>query len=190
MNHTTNPGAPRPKLSDILNGGTDALRNAWNSAEAADDFKPLPKGEYVAHIISGELAASGKGTPGYKLTFKVIEGEHAGRMFWHDIWLTQAAMGMAKRDLGKLGVTSPDQLEKPLPKGIRCKVKLVIHTADSGAGFNRLKTFDVIGIDTPEVDEFAPTEDAVATPATASVSVAADTMFPSPGPKEGLPDAR
>jgi len=31
---------------------------------------------------------------------------------------------MSKRDLAKLCVTSLDQLDQPLPPGIRCKVKL------------------------------------------------------------------
>ncbi|MCC7349408.1 MAG: DUF669 domain-containing protein [Phycisphaerales bacterium] len=187
MNDTKNPGVPRPKLSDILNGGTDALRNAWNSADAADDFKLLPRGEYVAHIISGQLTnSSSKGTPGYKLAFKVIEGEHAGRMFWHDIWLTPAAMSMAKRDLGKLGVTSLEQLESPLSPGIRCKVKLVIHTADNGNEYNRVKSFDVLGIDKAEADPFAPTDDDA--PAGDSGNYA-PSMFPPSGPREGLPDA-
>ena len=58
------------KLSDILssNGGFDDFRKRWNDSEAADEFGPLPPGEYIAHIINGELEQSrSKGTPGYKL---------------------------------------------------------------------------------------------------------------------------
>ena len=51
-----------------------------------------------------------KGTPGYKLAFRVLEGDHQGRQFWHDVWLTPAALPMAKRDLAKLGVTALEQL--------------------------------------------------------------------------------
>ncbi len=158
-NHTTN-GATRRKLSDILNGGGESLRSAWDHTAAASDFAPLPAGTYVARIISGELATAKSGTPGYKLAFKVLEGEHAGRQFWHDIWLTAAALPMAKRDLGKLGITSLEQLEKPLPPGIRCKVKLSLRKGDDGTEYNRVKTFDVLGIDKLEDDDFAPTDDA------------------------------
>ena len=70
--------------------------------------------------MTGELASSkSKATPGYKLTFKVVDGEHAGRQFWHDCWLTAAALPQTKRDLAKIGVTSLEQLEKPLPRFIR-----------------------------------------------------------------------
>ena len=108
------------------------LTRAWDKTPAATDFAAaLPPGEYVARIDGGELFKSPeKGTPGYKLTFEVLEGEHHGRKFWHDLWLTQAALPMTKRDLAKIGVTSLDQLEKPLPLGIRCTVKVVLRRGD------------------------------------------------------------
>jgi len=100
-----------------------------------------------------------RGTPGAKLTFRVCEGEYTGRQFWHDIWLTEAALPMAKRDLAKLGVVSLDQLERPLPRGIRCLCKLVLRRGDDGAEFNKLRSFAVVGIDPPEADAFAPTDE-------------------------------
>lgn len=149
----------RKNLSDILAGSDrDSLATAWGETKAADDFGvPLPPGEYVAHVVAGDLSVSKtKGTPGYKLSFRVAEGEHQGRRFWHDVYLTPAALPMAKRDLGKLGVTSLGQLERPLPQGIRCKVKLVLHRDDSGAEFNKVRHFEVVGVDKPEADPFAP----------------------------------
>ena len=148
------------KLSDILqNGNRDRLAQAWGNTTAAQDFAPLSKGDYVAHVISGELFTSRQNaTPGYKLTFKVCEGPHVGRQFWHDVWLTPAALPMAKRDLGKLGVNSLEQLEQPLPKGIRCKVKLILQKDDAGTEFNKVRSFDVLDIDPPEANPFAPTD--------------------------------
>ena len=67
-------------------------------------------------------------------------------------------MPQTKRDLGKLGVTSLEQLENPLPRFIRCKCKLALRKDDDGNEANRLKSFEVIGIDILEVDAFAPTE--------------------------------
>lgn len=146
------------RLSDILaNGTADRLRQAWNETEAAGELAPLPPGDYTAHIIAGTLeTGKTRGTPGYKLSFRVAEGPHAGRQFWHDLWLTEAALPMTKRDLAKLGVTSLDQLDHPLPRGIRCACKLVLRKGDDGAEFNKLRTFTVVGIDRPEADAFAP----------------------------------
>ncbi len=165
--HTTLPSgtaAARPKLTDILNGGASTLRDAWADAHAATDFTPLPAGTYTARIIGGELTTAKTGTPGYKLTFRVLEGEHQGRQVWHDIWLTAAALPMAKRDLGKLGVTALEQLESPLPQGIRCSVKLALRKADDATTYNRVRGFDVLGIDhDPTADpDFAPASGAAA----------------------------
>lgn len=148
----------RKSLSDILHGNDrERIQNAWADTAAAEDFAPLPAGQYVARVESGELSTSKtKGTPGYKLGFRVLEGDHAGCRFWHDVWLTEAALPMAKRDLGKLGINRLEQLENPLPPGIRCKVKLALRKDDDGTEYNRVRSFEVIGIDPPEVDPFAP----------------------------------
>ena len=149
----------RKSLTDILrNGSADALQKSWDSTEAAKDFMPLPAGDYTCHITAGELYQSKTGTPGYKMIFKVIDGEHVNRLVWHELWLTPAALPMTKRDLQKIGVTSLEQLERPLPVGIRCNVKVVLRRDDDGTDRNRVKSFEVIGIDAPEVDPFAPAE--------------------------------
>jgi hypothetical protein len=145
----------RRKLTDILRGtDRDELARAWDQTAAAADLAPLPKGQYVAAILSGEPFTSRTGTPGYKLAFQVVEGEYAGRRFWHDLWLTTAALPMTKRDLGKLGVSRLDQLERPLPMGIRCQVRLTLQRGDDGSERNRVQSFDVVGTDPP--DPFAP----------------------------------
>ena len=151
---------PRRRLTDILNGGADSLRDQWAHTEAAGEYAPLPPGTYECHVQSGELFNAKRGTPGYKLTFRVLTGEHAGRQFWHDLWLTAPALPMSKRDLHKLGVTSIEQLEQPLPMGIRCEVKLALRRDDDGTEYNRVRAFNVLGVDEPERDPFAPTDDA------------------------------
>ncbi|MGE0536685.1 MAG: DUF669 domain-containing protein [Pirellulales bacterium] len=158
----------RKRLSDILHGSDrDRIQSAWDSTEAAEEFKPLPAGEYDADIERGEpFTSKSKGTPGYKLAFKVLDGDCAGRRFWHEIWLTEAALAMAKRDLLKLGVESLDQLDLPLPLGIRCRVRLVLRTDDDGNEFNRVKWFDVTGIEPPEDDPYAPAPVPTVTPPT------------------------
>ena len=149
------------KLSDIVrNGDADRLRNAWNTTQAAGDFGLLPPGEYVCHVSKGELKNVGrKETEDFQIEFTIIDGEHKGRKVWLDCWLTEAALPHAKRLLGKLGITSLDQLERPLPPGIRCKVRVVIRKGDDGNEHNRVRSFEVVGIDTPKADPFAPSVD-------------------------------
>ena len=151
------------KLSDILNAGSggDDIRDLWDTTDAAGEMGPLPAGEYTADIVAGELETSRtNSTPGYKMTFSVVEPvEFAGRRFWHDCWLTPAALPQSKRDLAKIGVQSLDQLERPLPARMRCKVKLALRKDDNGDERNRLRGFEVVGIVEPQRDPFAPADD-------------------------------
>lgn len=145
------------RLTDILNGGAGNFDNVWNSTDAAGEFGPMPRGVYVCHATKGELEKSRLNrTPGYKLEFTVIEGDHRGRKVWTDLWLTPAALPASKRDLAKLGIVSPEQMEQPLPRWIRCKVTVTIRKDDAGIERNRVHGFEALGIDEPELDAFAP----------------------------------
>jgi hypothetical protein len=149
---------PRKSLVDVLNGNVRAdLARQFDEAEAAGDLLPLPRGTYRARITNGELVASKSGTPGYSLTFTVDCGEQKGRKLWHTAWLTPAAMPMTKRDLAKLGVTSLDMLDRPLPPGIVCDVKVVVRVDDDGVERNRVVSFAVVEVlaDPTADDDFA-----------------------------------
>jgi hypothetical protein len=124
--------------------GSDSLEKAWGETEAAADFAPLPRGEYEAVLVQSGLFNSRSGTPGVKLEFEVRAGEFKGRKFWHDLWLTTAALPMSKRDLLKLGIKELADLEKPLP-ALVCKVVLSLRTNDDGVEFNRVNRFEVVG---------------------------------------------
>ena len=114
----------RKRLSDILlNSQREQIEKLWEVTTPAADLKPIPAGDYRCRISGGALFNSRAGTPGYKITLDVLDGEHAGRRVWHDIWLSEAALSMAKRDLAKLGVGSLAQLERPLPPGIIVSAK-------------------------------------------------------------------
>ena len=148
----------RKKLTDILRGSArDALAKQWKDTEAAKDLGPLPPGEFVFRILSGELSTSKQGTPGFKMTLEVTEGEFEGRCVWHDFWLTPAALPMTKRDLAKIGVQNLEQLEQPLPPGILVKLKLALRKDDQGNDHNRVRSFEPIGIE--KGDAFEPTDE-------------------------------
>jgi hypothetical protein len=159
----------RKSLVDVLNGTSRAeLARQFAEAEAAGDMLPLPRGDYRCRVTDGELVTSKTGTPGYTLTFTVDAGEHKGRRVWHTAWLTPAALPMSKRDLSKLGVTSLDMLDRPLPAGIVCDVRVVLRADDDGVERNRVSRFAVVEVlaDPTGDDDFAsplpatPTENA------------------------------
>ena len=146
-------------LTDILSSSGDGgnIFDLWNSTEAADDFGPLPRGTYVARIERGERQyGRTKGTEGYQLQFVVVEGKHTGRKLWHDLWFTPAAMAMSKRDLVKLGITTPAQLDKPFPPGVVCQLQVTLRKDDDGTERNSVRSFVVLRIESPVADPFAP----------------------------------
>ena len=153
-----NPTPARRQLSDILNGKGVDLREVWDKTAEAPDFTPLPAGTYTAHVLAVEFFKAKTGTPGVKIQFRICEGEHVGRMLFHDCWLTPAAMPQTKRDMGKLGLFTIEQLENAtVPPGrIRCKVRVSLRTDDDGTQRNRVRGFDVVSVDEPTADPFSP----------------------------------
>jgi hypothetical protein len=150
---------PKKRLTDILAAGNGDFRNAWDTTEAATDFEPLPPGEYTVRVVAGELFTSKRNsTPGYKLSLEVTEGDFEGRRLWLDFWLTPAALPMSKRDLGKLGIATPEQLEQPLPNGILLRVKVALRRDDDGTESNRVTRFEFVGVEPG--DAFEPKADA------------------------------
>ena len=148
----------RKRLTDVMNGrDIDDLARQFDEAEAASDLATLPRGKYRCRLVDGEAVQSKSGTTGYQLTFAVVDGDHKGRRVWHTCWLTPAALPMTKRDLGKLGVTSLDMLDRPLPVGIVCDVKVVLRVDDDGVERNRVVSFDVVEMlaDPTGDDDFA-----------------------------------
>ncbi len=75
-----------------------------------------------------------------------------------DIWLSEAALPMAKRDLAKLGVTDHEQLDRPLPSGILIKGKLALRTDDNGNESNQLKRFEFVGVEPGDAFEPPPAD--------------------------------
>ena len=180
---------PKKRLSDILQGNDrEHLSRSWSSAQAARELGPLPPGEYICRCVSGELFNSGKkGTPGYKLTLEVAEGEHVGGRVWHDLWLTPTALPMTKRDLAKLGINTLEQLDQPLPAGVLLRVRLSRREDDDGTERNRVIRFDYHGVEPG--DAFTPETSDTGEPLDTSFDVAEieASTGPAGAPAEGPP---
>lgn len=117
------------------------FRAAWDSVEAAGDFSPLPAGKYLATATSGELGATRNGTSRYRVEFTISDGEHAGRRLPLDIYLSTAALALAKRDLAKLGIERPDQMDRPL-RPVRVQLRVALRVEDDGTEYNRIRSFE------------------------------------------------
>src|SRR4051812_43509253 len=94
------------EMSNGANGPhDDDVFKQFQEAEAAPTG-PLPAGAYPCVCTDGRFARSKvKGTPSYKLKFEVADGEHKGRLLWHDCYLTAAAVKHSKGTLAAFGVS-------------------------------------------------------------------------------------
>lgn len=91
------------------------LGNPFNPADVppAEDFTPLPSGEYPAVIVDSDVKPTKAGTGQYlELQFQVIDGPCKGRMVWSRLNLDHPnpkTVEIAQRDLSAichaLGIT-------------------------------------------------------------------------------------
>ncbi|HBG28369.1 MAG TPA: hypothetical protein DDX75_14880, partial [Phycisphaerales bacterium] len=59
-----------------------------NNVEPADDFEPIPGGEYTAVIVNSEMKPTKDGKGNYlELQFEIIDGEYKGRLLWSRLCL-------------------------------------------------------------------------------------------------------
>ena len=145
--------------SELFDGRLGQLSELWNSTQAAPDYEPVPAGIYDVDLVSGKrFFARTTGTPGYLLTLRIVGGEYEGQMIWYKLWLTPRGISHAKKELAKLGLYELGQLEQTIPKGIRCRVRVVLQTRDDGTMENRVRNFIVTFIDeNPNIDpDFGP----------------------------------
>jgi hypothetical protein len=156
---------PKKKLSEIVKDMAGLKRQWANTTPAPDADKPIPPGTYVCELVGGEPFEARTGTPGFKVTLKVKDGLFAGRLVWHDFYLSEKALPYTMRALGKVGVTDLDQLDEGLPAGLVVKARVVVNKRDSGDERNEVRTWELV-----EVNPAAPSPTAPPPPAAATGS--------------------
>ncbi len=126
-------------------GGIDA----FDGAEAAPEFKPIPPGVYSARVLRGEFCTTKAGADAYRLRFEITEGEQAGRTVIRTWTFGAKALAYTKRDLTPFGLTTSAQLLTPFPEpGREYQVRLVValQRGDDGIERNDIKRIDVLRI--------------------------------------------
>lgn len=103
----------------------------------------IPDGIYKCEAIRGELFESkNKKTPGYKITFKITEGEYTDEAVWYDIYNTEKNARRRKEDLSKLQINTPEQIEN-FPRDNYFNVKITQWTPAEKT-FNKVEDFSFI----------------------------------------------
>jgi hypothetical protein len=129
----------RPNQNDILNA---QLKKMKDVAPAPDLDEPVKRGKYEARVFDLNFGMFGENeTPGIRVCFKILQGDYAGRYLRKTVWLTDRASALASRDLGKLGITSADDINNPELKTYLFEIRVVVNEND----YNEVTGFKVIG---------------------------------------------
>ena len=130
-------------------GGIDA----FDAAEAAPEFSPLPPGVYVCRVVKGEFCSTRAGCDAYRVRFAVTEGEHSGRTCVRVWTFSERAIAYSKRDLSGFGLTTSAALLSPFPPAGRecfCRLVVALQRGDDGVERNDVKRIDQIRfVETP-----------------------------------------
>jgi hypothetical protein len=124
-------------------GGIDA----FDAAQAAPEFAPLPPGIYPARVLRGEYCSTKAGADAYRLRFEVTEGPHAGKTVVRTWTFGPKALPYTKRDLAPFGLTTAAKLLAPFPEpGREYLVRLVValQRGDDGIERNDIKKIELI----------------------------------------------
>ena len=141
------------------NSNGDDFGDAFEAFDNApsEPTEPIPPGKYEVDVLRSELKRAKTGTPLYRLSLSVHDGEHAGRKLWRDYFLTENAVAISRRELARLGIESSAQMRQPLPVGLIALAVVGIEQDDrTGERRNTVVSVTKLRIDPPAADPFAP----------------------------------
>jgi len=76
----------------------------FDKVEEADDFSPLPNGQYVCVLSNVEEASTKHGDEMWKLRFIVDDGPYVGRLIFDNMIFSDAALKRVKLICSRLGL--------------------------------------------------------------------------------------
>jgi Protein of unknown function (DUF669) len=135
---------------DSTNSKSAEGLDAFDTAEAAPEFEPIPPGIYAARVVRGEFCSTKAGADAYRLRFEVTEGEHAGRTIVRTWTFGPKALPYTKRDLAPFGLTSSAALLAPFPpfgKDYRVRLVVALQRGNDGIERNDIKRIDALRVD-------------------------------------------
>jgi uncharacterized protein DUF669 len=87
------------------------MKAAWDDIPDADDFSPIPDGEYLMKVAEAEEKQSKNGNPMWKLVLEIVNGQFKGRRVWDNITWSGEGMKRVKLVLSRLGLDLKGDME-------------------------------------------------------------------------------
>ena len=102
-------------FTNAFAGKATAGIDAFDTAQAAPEFTPVPPGIYSARVLKGEYCSTKAGAEAYRLRFEITEGAQVGKTVIRTWTFGAKALPYSKRDLSAFGLTTSAQLLSPFP---------------------------------------------------------------------------
>jgi hypothetical protein len=123
--------------------------SAFDSAEPAPEFSPLPAGTYTARVLQGGCCSTRAGADAYRMRFEITEGPYAGRTLIRTWTFGPKALAYTKRDLSVFGLTTSAKLLTLFPEAGReylVRLVVVLQKADDGIERNDIKRIELVRV--------------------------------------------
>jgi hypothetical protein len=143
--------------SAFSSGTTPQGLSGFDATQPAPSYDPLPPGVYVARVIRGEIVQTKAGSDGYRMTYEITDGPHAGRTLLKTWAFTAKALPYSKRDLATFGLVSSAQLLAPFPEPGReyhVRLTVALQRSNDGAEYNDIKRIEVVRVDKSPIAPF------------------------------------
>lgn len=137
--------------------------DAFDNAEPAPEYQPLPGGTYHVRVVSGAFRQTKKGADAYRVVFEVTQGEYERRRISRTWVFSERAVMYSKRDLAIFGLTTAKQLLEPFPpmgREVYCRLIVALQRGDNGSEFNDVKKIDNVRFEDSNAKSFLIDPDA------------------------------
>ena len=124
--------------------------DAFDAAEAAPEFTPIPPGVYSARVLRGEYCSTKAGADAYRMRFEVTDGPQVGKTVIRTWTFGPKAIAYSKRDLAPFGLTTTAKLLAPFPEAGRdyfVRLVIALQRGDDGIERNDVKRIDLVRVD-------------------------------------------
>lgn len=83
----------------------------FDQVNDAEDYSPLPDGQYLCELVEVEEATTRDGNEWWKLRFEVLKGEYQGRRIFDSLFFSDKALKRVKLILNRLGLDVSGRLK-------------------------------------------------------------------------------
>lgn len=120
-----------------------------NLNDVGGGFEPIPVGDYTAYLYDAQAKTFNTGSQGYRLTFKIADGQYQGRQVFDNLVLVETAKWKIaqfwKAMTNEMGEVEVDTDKIPEFIGRKIGLKIGVENDNQGNPRNVVKSMYYVG---------------------------------------------